>query len=159
MGNSNGSSDSRSRKLDWKVFAFGAVVALVAAGFVAAGIFLDASYAGIAVIVVAVAFGAAMVGVLVLLSKLAETVQEATRAVQQGTDETITLLSNVNETVTGVNTQLARVDTIVASVQQISYRAEGIAGVLQAAVANPLIKGIAFVTGTRAAAKAARKVT
>lgn len=136
----------------------GVIVAVVAAIFVGLGLAYDASYVGVAAIVAAVGFGAAMVGVLALLANLVSTVQQLTTTVKQITDETVPLLGSVNETVAGVNTELARIDTIVASVQQISYRAEGVAGVLQAAVANPLIKGIAFVTGTRAAAKAARRV-
>ncbi len=140
-------------------FMIGLIVVIVAAIFVGLGLAYGASFFGVAAIVAAVGFGAAMVGVLALLANLVTTVQQLTTTVKQITDETIPLLGGINETVAGVNTELARVDTIVASVQQISYRAEGVAGVLQAAVANPLIKGIAFVAGTRAAAKAARKVT
>ena len=50
-------------------------------------------------------------------------------------------------------------DTVVASVQRISGTAENIADVVHSAVANPLIKAIAFTTGTGVALKAARKVT
>jgi uncharacterized protein YoxC len=141
------------------VLVTGLIVLAVAAAFVALGLNYGASFFGVAAIIAAVGFGAAMVGVLALLANLVSTVQQLTTTVERITDETVPLLGGLNETVAGVNTELARVDTIVASVQQISYRAEGIAGVLQAAVANPLIKGIAFVTGTRAAAKAARKLT
>jgi uncharacterized protein YoxC len=141
------------------MLVIGLVVVVVAAAFVGLGLAYGADFYGVAAIVAAVGFGGAMVGVLALLGNLVSTVQQLTITVKQITDETVPLLGGLNETVAGVNTELARVDTIVASVQQISYRAEGVAGVLQAAVANPLIKGIAFVTGTRAAAKAARKVT
>jgi uncharacterized protein YoxC len=141
------------------MLVIGLVVIVVAAAFVGLGLAYGADFYGVAAIVAAVGFGGAMVGVLALLANLVSTVQQLTITVKQITDETVPLLGGLNETVAGVNTELARVDTIVASVQQISYRAEGVAGVLQAAVANPLIKGIAFVTGTRAAAKAARKVT
>ena len=141
------------------LFVIGLIVFLIAVAFVGLGLVYDASFYGVAAVVAAVGFGGAMVGVLALLANLTSTVQQLTTTVKQITDETVPLINGLNETVSGVNTELARVDTIVASVQQISYRAEGVAGVLQAAIANPLIKGIAFVTGTRAAAKAARKVT
>jgi uncharacterized protein YoxC len=141
------------------LFVIGLVVLVIAGVFVGLGWAYGADFLGVAAIVAAVGFSAAMVGVLVLLANLVSTVQQLTTTVKQITDETVPLLGGLNETVAGVNTELARVDTIVASVQQISYRAEGVVGVLQAAVANPLIKGIAFVTGTRAAVKAARKVT
>jgi uncharacterized protein YoxC len=141
------------------LFVIGLVVLVIAGVFVGLGWAYGADFFGVAAIVAAVGFSAAMVGVLALLANLVSTVQQLTTTVKQITDETVPLLGGLNETVAGVNTELARVDSIVASVQQISYRAEGVAGVLQAAVANPLIKGIAFVTGTRAAVKAARKVT
>lgn len=137
----------------------GLIVLVVAAAFVVLGIFVGgANFFGVAAVVAAVGFSAAMVGVLMVLANLVSTVQRLTMAVQRITDETVPLLGGVNETVSGINTELARVDSIVASVQQISHHAEGVAGVLQSAVANPLIKGIAFATGTRAAVKAARKV-
>jgi uncharacterized protein YoxC len=141
------------------LLAIGLVVFVIAVAFVGLGLVYDTNFYGVAAIVAAVGFGAAMVGLLALLANLVTTVQQLTRSVERITDETVPLLSSVNETIGGVNTELARVDTIVASVQQITYRAEGVAGVLQAALANPLIKGIAFVTGTRAAIKAARKVS
>jgi len=135
-----------------------AATLLVAAGFVVLGVFTDASYGGIAAIIAAVAFGASMLGLMSLLLTLVGTVRELTSSVEQLTNQTVPLLSGINETVAGVNTELARVDTIVASVQHISGQAEGIADVVHAAVANPLIKVLAFATGTRVAIKAARKV-
>jgi uncharacterized protein YoxC len=136
-----------------------AVIAVlaVAGGFVAAGVLLDASFFGVAAIIVAVAFGASMIGLMALLLTLVGTVSELTRTVQQVTEQTVPLLGGVNETVAGVNAELARVDTIVASVQHISATGENIADVVHAAVANPLIKAVAFASGTGAAVKAARK--
>ena len=138
-----------------------AVVAtlVVAAGFVAAAVLLrDASYAGIAAIIAAVAFGASMLGLMSLLLTLVGTVRELTQTVERITDQTVPLLGGINETVAGVNTELARVDTVVASVQRISGTAENIAEVVHTAVANPLIKAIAFTTGTGVALRAAKKV-
>jgi uncharacterized protein YoxC len=154
-----GRADPERETMRNSLFVIGLIVFAVAAVFVGLGVIYSASFFGVAAIIAAVGFGAAMVGVLALLANLVSTVQQLTTTVKQITDQTVPLLGGLNETISGVNTELARVDTIVASVQQISYRAEGVAGVLHAAVANPLIKGIAFVTGTRAAAKAARKVT
>ncbi len=139
------------------MFGFvGAVVAIVV--FVLLGIFTDASFSGIAGIIAAVAFGAARLGLMALLLTLVGTVRELTATVQRITEHTVPLLGGINETVAGVNTELARLDTVVASVQHISGQAESIADVVHAAVANPLIKAIAFVTGTRVAVKAARRV-
>lgn len=133
-------------------------VLVVAAGFVAAGVLLDASFFGVAAIVAAVAFGGSMIGLMALLLTLVGTVRELTRTVEQVTAQTVPLLGGVNETVAGVNTELARLDTIVASVQHISATGESIADVVHAAVANPLIKAIAFASGTGAAVRTARRV-
>ena len=135
------------------------VTLLVAAAFVVLGVLADASYFGIAAILAAVAFGASMVGLMAVLVTLVGTVQQLTRTVEEVTEQTVPLLGGVNETVAGVNTELARVDSIVANVQHISGRAESLSDVLHAAIANPLIKAIAFVSGTSVALKAARKAT
>ncbi len=134
-----------------------AIVVII--GFVILGILVeDASFAGIAAIVAAVSFGAAMLGLMSLLLTLVGTVRELTSTVNQLTNQAVPMLAGLNETVSGVNTELARVDAIVGSVQHISTQATSIADVVHAAVANPLIKAIAFVTGTRVAVKAAKKV-
>ncbi len=134
------------------------VVALVVAGvFVVLGFLFEENFFGVAAIVAAVAFGATMLGLMAVLVSLVGTVQELTRTVEQITEQTVPLLGGVNETISGVNTELARVDTIVASVQHISGRAEGIADVVHTAVTNPLIKAIAFASGTGAAMRRARK--
>lgn len=135
---------------------FAAFVVIV--GFVLLGVFTDASFAGIAAIVAAVAFGAAMLGLMSLLLTLVGTVRELTSTVQRLTDQAVPMLSGLNETVSGLNTELARVDAIVGSVQHISNQAAGLADILHTAIANPVIKAIAFATGTRVAMKAAKKV-
>lgn len=135
-----------------------AVVAVlaVAAVFVGLGIAYDASFYGVAAIIAAVAFAAAMLGLMALLLTLVGTVRELTHSVEQLTEQAVPLLGGIGETVGGVNTELARLDTIVANVQHISGAAEGIADVVHSAVANPLIKAIAFTTGTGAALRTAR---
>lgn len=135
-----------------------AVAVVVIVGLVLLGVLADASFGGIAAIVAAVAFGASMLGLMSLLLTLVGTVRELTVAVERVTDETVPLLGNVAETVAGVNTELARVDAIMGSVQHVSRNAERVSDVVSAAVANPVIKAMAFVTGTRAAIKVATKI-
>ena len=135
------------------------VTLLVALGFVVLGFVFEENYFGVAAILGAVGFGAAMVGLMSLLVSLVGTVQELTRTVEAITEETVPLLTGGNETVAGVNTELARVDSIVASAQHVSTRAEQIADVLHTAITNPLIKGVAFASGASAAFRAARGKT
>jgi uncharacterized protein YoxC len=133
-------------------------VLVVTAGFVVAGVLVNENFYGVAAIVVAVAIGGAMLGLMGLLLTLVGTVRELTRTIELITEQTVPLLGGINETVAGVNTEIARLDTVVASVQHISGTAEGIADVVHAAVANPIIKAIAFTTGTGVALRAAKKV-
>lgn len=90
----------------------------------------------------------AVIGVLRLL-------RQTTELVEGVTDQTVALLGSLNETVTGVNVELARADTIVAGVQSITHSTDQIVGVVHATVSNPLIKVAAFAVG---AGRAARKL-
>src|SRR5918997_2759139 len=89
------------------VATLGAIVVIV--GFVLLGIFADASFAGIAAIVAAVAFGAAMLGLMSLFLTLMGAVRELTFTIRQLTDQAVPILSGLTETVSGVNTELGRV--------------------------------------------------
>jgi uncharacterized protein YoxC len=90
--------------------------------------------------VLVVALCLAIVGVLRLL-------RQTTDLVEGVTDQTVALLGTLNETVTGVNVELARVDTIVAGVQSITHSTDQIVGVVHATISNPLIKVAAFAVG------------
>lgn len=101
------------------------------------------------VLVVALCF--VMVSVFRLISQVGELVKGVT-------DQTVPLLGGLNETVAGVNVELARVDTIVAGVQSITATADSLVGVVHATVSNPMIKAAAYLTGTLAATKSAKKL-
>jgi uncharacterized protein YoxC len=120
-----------------------------------------------------IAAGAFLMLVIVLavpILKLRHTVDAATRAINDLTDRTGPLLSDVNKTVDnvnstlvqvqtsldGVNIQLARVDTITSNVEHISGNIANLSTVVAAAVANPLVKVAAFGYGVRKAAAARR---
>lgn len=98
------------------------------------------------VLVIALCF--VMVGVFRLLGQIGQLVEGVT-------GETVPLLGNVNETVSGVNVELARVDAIIAGVQSITATADQLVGVVHATVSSPMIKVAAYVTG---AARGARKL-
>jgi uncharacterized protein YoxC len=120
-----------------------------------------------------IAAGAFLMLVIVLavpILKLRHTVDAATRAINDLTDRTGPLLSNVNETVEsantalaqvqisldGVNVQLAKVDTITSHAQNISANVANLITVVAAAAANPLVKVASFGYGLRKAAAARR---
>ena len=120
-----------------------------------------------------IAAGAFLMLVIVLavpILKLGRTVDAATRAINDLTDRTGPLLSNVNETVENVNTalgqaqitldgvnlQLAKVDTMTEHAQNVTANIANLVTVVSAAAANPLVKVASFGYGLRKAAAARR---
>jgi uncharacterized protein YoxC len=121
-----------------------------------------------------IAAGAFLMLVIVLavpLLKLGRTVDAATRAINEVTDQTGPLLGNVNETVEnvnaalgqvqvsldGVNLQLAKVDTITEHAAHVSANVANLSTVVAAAAANPLVKVASFGYGLRKAVANRRK--
>jgi uncharacterized protein YoxC len=117
-----------------------------------------------------IAAGAFLMLVLVLavpILRLRRTVDAATRAVNEITDRTGPILTNVNTTVEnvnhaltqvhtsldGVNLQLARLDTITGHASQVSANVANLTTVVTSAVSNPLTKLAAFTYGMRRAQK------
>jgi hypothetical protein len=70
--------------------------------------------------------------------------------------ETVPLLGEVRTTVTSVNRELERVDTIMESAGKMSKAAERITTAVEHAVTSPLIKFAAFGAGASAALKRLR---
>jgi uncharacterized protein YoxC len=121
-----------------------------------------------------IAAGAFLMLVIVLavpILKLRHTVDAATRAINDLTDRTGPLLSNVNETVEsantalaqvqisldGVNVQLAKVDTITEHAAHVTANVANLSTVVAAAAANPLVKVASFGYGLRKAVNNRRR--
>src|SRR5689334_17947567 len=113
-----------------------------------------------------IAAGAFLMLVIVLavpILKLGRTVDAATRAINDVTDRTGPLLTDVNETVRnvntalsqvqvsldGVNVQLAKVDTITEHAAHVTANVANLSTVVAAAAANPLVKVASFGYGLR----------
>ncbi|MEX0869102.1 MAG: DUF948 domain-containing protein [Nitriliruptoraceae bacterium] len=107
-----------------------------------------------AVVSAAIFWGVLVVVLCVFITRAMRVLDESVKTIKTVTDETVPILRGVNETVSGVNVELARVDTIMAGVQSITATADKLVGVVHTTVSNPLIKAAAFVTG---AARASRK--
>jgi uncharacterized protein YoxC len=108
-----------------------------------------------AILVAALFWGVLVVVVSVFVVRAMRVLDESVRTIKSVTEETVPILRGVNETVAGVNVELARVDTIVAGVQSITATTDQLVGVVHATVSNPLIKAAAFTAG---AARTARKM-
>ena len=92
-------------------------------------------------------WGVLVVALVVALFRVLGLLDRATRLVDEATDQTVDLLASANETVTGVNVELARVDTIIAGVQSITHTTDQLVGVVHATVSNPLIKAASYAVG------------
>jgi chromate transport protein ChrA len=86
-----------------------------------------------------------------VLVKLGTAVGEASKLVQGVTDQTVPLLGEVTTSVTHVNVELERIDTITANVQTISSNASALSSVFAATLGSPVIKVAAFSYGVRRA--------
>lgn len=110
----------------------------------------------IAWIVIAGFFGLGVVVLSVVLLNVFRLISQVGDLVEGVTEETVPLIGSVNETVSGVNVELARVDAIMAGVQNMTSTADSLVSVLHATVANPLVKAAGYLAGAAAAIKAAR---
>jgi len=107
-----------------------------------------------AILTAALFWGVLVVALVVLVARTVKVLDQTVDTIRGVTDETLPILRNANETVAGVNVELARIDTIVAGVQSITATTDQIVGVVHATVSNPLIKAAAFAAG---AARAGRQ--
>ncbi|MFC0598746.1 DUF948 domain-containing protein [Streptomyces palmae] len=105
----------------------------------------------VAGILVAV-FWAILVSFLALaLVRLAQTLKAATKLVADVTEQAVPLLSEASATVRSANTQLARVDSIAADVQEVTANASALSSTVSSAFGGPLVKVAAFGYGVRRA--------
>lgn len=107
-----------------------------------------------AIIIAALFWGVLVLGLCFLILRAARILDDTSALVRGVTEQTVPLLGGLNETVAGVNVELARVDTIVAGVQSITATTDQLVGVVHATVSNPLIKAAAFAAGAAKASKA-----
>jgi len=109
-----------------------------------------------AIVAVALFWGVLVVVLCLFVLRAVKVLDSVIGTVGRVTDETVPILRGVNETVAGVNVELARVDTIVAGVQSITATTDRIVGVIHVTLASPLIKFAAVAAGTAKAARALR---
>lgn len=88
-----------------------------------------------------------------VMVKLSSVVASLKESVERHTDETVPLIHEVGNTVKGVNHEIERVDSIMASAQNVAQNASTISETVKLAVTNPLVKALAFFAGARRATK------
>jgi predicted PurR-regulated permease PerM len=111
----------------------------------------------IAVMIIAGFFALAVVVISILVLNLFRVVSSLKELVDGVTKETVPLIHDVDGTVKGVNQEIERVDSIMASAQSVAKNAETISETVKLAVTNPLVKALAFFAGARRASKKFRE--
>jgi hypothetical protein len=106
-----------------------------------------ASLGGIAAIVFAVFFAAAMLGLVYVFIRVAGLLDQTSLTIGETRQEIVPMLHEVTGTVQGVNKELERVDGMLESVGNIVKSGERIVGVVEATVSSPLIKVAAAGAG------------
>lgn len=106
-----------------------------------------------AVMILALAFAASGLALTLVMLKLFEVVASVRQLVDGVTTETVPLIHDVDQTVKGVNHEIERVDSIMASTQRVVKNVETISETVKVTVTNPLVKALAFFAGARRASK------
>jgi uncharacterized protein YoxC len=111
----------------------------------------------IAAIIAAVAF-VFLVGLLAVpILKLGRTLDEATLAIRKAHEGAQPILTNANDTVAQVNSQLARVEDITQNAQAMSSNAAALTSLFATTLGSPVVKVAAFSYGVRQATSKRRK--
>jgi uncharacterized protein YoxC len=103
-----------------------------------------------------IAAGAFVLLVLLLaipLLKLGKTLDEATLAIRKTHEGATPLLSQAQDTVANVNSQLDQVEGITRGVSSITSNAAALTSIVSSTVGSPLIKVAAFSYGVRSTMK------
>ena len=93
----------------------------------------------------------------IVLNKVAAILNEAQLMLRDVRTNTVPLMEEALTTMTTVNTEIERVDGIMSSAEHVAASVSNVAKLVSAATANPIIKGLAFLTGASAGVKALGK--
>ncbi|CAM5299622.1 DUF948 domain-containing protein [Streptomyces abikoensis] len=105
----------------------------------------------VAGILVAVFWAILVSFIALVLVRLAQTLKAATKLVADVTEQAVPLLADASATVRSAHTQLARVDSIAADVQEVTANASALSSTVSSAFGGPLVKVAAFGYGVRRA--------
>jgi len=100
-----------------------------------------------AALIAALAFVALVAFLALVLTKITAILTEAQAMMNDLRKETVPLLEEVRTTVTTLNVEMDRVDGIMAAAETAASSVSNVAKLVSAATANPIIKGLAFLTG------------
>jgi uncharacterized protein YoxC len=93
----------------------------------------------------------------VVLAKIAGILGEVQMTLNDVRKETMPLLKEVRTTVVTLNVEMDRVDGIMASAESAAASVSNVAKLVTAATANPIIKGMALLTGAGVSLRSLRR--
>ena len=110
-----------------------------------------------AALIAALAFVGLVAVLAIVLAKVGGILSEVQMALNDVRKETMPLLKEVRTTVTTLNVEMDRVDGIMASAESAAASVSNVAKLVTAATANPIIKGMAFLTGAGVSVRAMKR--
>ena len=110
----------------------------------------------LAAIVVAIASVVAVVLLVFAIVSVTKTLATLRLSIEQLRRETLPVIDELEKTVTQANADLARLDGLLESASSVTQTVDSASQLAYLAFSNPIIKAIAFATGTAKAAKAFR---
>jgi uncharacterized protein YoxC len=110
-----------------------------------------------AAVVVAVASGMAVLVLVWAIVALNRTLRELRSAIEEVRRETLPVVTEMRTAVTQANVELERVDTLLGTAESISSTVDSASRLAYLAFSNPVIKTIAFASGTGRAARRFRR--
>ena len=116
---------------------------------------MDASDA--AAVIVAVTSGVAVLVLIWAIVSLTRTMKLLRESVDELRRESLPVVAELRGTVQQANTELERVDNLLGTAESISTTVDSASRLAYLAFSNPVIKAIAFASGTGRAARRFRK--
>jgi hypothetical protein len=110
-----------------------------------------------AAVVVAVASGVAVVVLVWAAVSLAKAVGELRRTVEALRAEALPVVADLRTTVGAANAELERVDGLLGTAESVTATVDSASRLAYLALSNPVIKALAFASGTGRAARRFRR--
>ena len=110
----------------------------------------------LAAVIVAISSVVAVVLLVFAIVAVTRTLTTLRLSIEQLRRETLPVIDELEKTVTQANADLARLDGLLESASSVTQTVDSASHLVYLAFSNPIIKALAFATGTAKAAKALR---
>jgi uncharacterized protein YoxC len=111
----------------------------------------------LAAVVISVAVGIAVVGLLFTLASAMRAMAVFRRSVQEITSQTLPLIADVHAAIKQANTDLMKVDTLLETAESISTTVDSASRLAYTAFSNPMVKLLSLGTGVTRAFRLLRR--